>query len=361
MSWAVATPAQPPAVVPVPTFVGAILTYPAAFHGRRVLVYGTWRLERDAWWLEADGGERIRALPGDGSVSTSRVSMLAEVLDVGRLPQKDPRLATPSMQSLLLRAHLDRWPRPGELVVLRAIRATVLQPAIRPTLEALVLECDRFAGTTVTVVGQFRGANLFNDLPAAPGRDRYAFVLRSGAAALWVTGLRPRVNNVELNLRTRTDTDRWFAVEGTLKRDRGLVWIEGRRMAAAPVPASALPPAPLRAEDRAPAEVMFSLPVDGETDVPTTTTVRIQFTRPIDTASLDGRIRVTYLGEPTATSPAFVTDYTTADRVVTLRFRLPLARFRTLVVEVAEGVTALDGSPVTPWRLTFSTGNASGR
>jgi hypothetical protein len=104
---------------------------------------------------------------------------------------------------------------------------------------------------------------------------------------------------------------------------------------------------------------MFSLPTEDEADVPVATTVRIQFTRPIDPRSLPGRIRVSYADGPDGRNPSpappFVVDYTTSDRVVTLRFRVVLERFRTVVVEVLEGVTTAGGSTVKPWKLTFTT------
>jgi hypothetical protein len=352
--------AQPPLAVPTPTFVGAILAYPGTFHSRRVIVYGTLRTETDEWWLETDDGDRIRVVGARDAVRGGRVELHAESLDIGRLTQTDPRITATGVSSLLMRVGLDRWPRPGELVVLRATRATVLRPSIQPTLKDIVLECDRFQGKTVVIVGQFRARNLYNDLPGAPGRHRHEFVLRLGAAALWVVGLRPRVNNVDLDMRTRVDTDRWFAVEGTVRREKGLVWLDGRRMAAAPVPQDVLPAPPVRPDTLGAGEVMFSLPTNDEADVPVTTTVRIQFTRPIDPRSLTGRIRVSYAAGPDGSgptpSPPFVADYTTSDRVVTLRFRSVLERFRGVIVEVLEGVTTLGGSPITPWTLTFTTG-----
>jgi hypothetical protein len=351
--------AQPPLAVPTPTFVGAILAYPGTFHSRRVIVYGTLRTETDEWWLETDDGDRIRVVGARDAIRGGRVELHAEALDIGRLTQTDPRITATGVASLLMRVGLDRWPRPGALVVLRATQATVLRPSIQPTLKDIVLECDRFQGKTVVVVGQFRARNLYNDLPGAPRRHRHEFVLRMGGAAVWVVGLRPRVNNVDLNMRTRVDTDRWFAVEGTVRREKGLVWLEGHRMAAAPVPQELLPAPPVRPETLGGGEVMFSLPTEDEADVPVATTVRIQFTRPIDPRSLPGRIRVSYADGPDGRNPSpappFVVDYTTSDRVVTLRFRVVLERFRTVVVEVLEGVTTAGGSTVKPWKLTFTT------
>ena len=39
----------------------------------------------------------------------------------------------------------------------------------------------------VTITGQYSGRNLTGDLPDAPARSRYDFVLRSADAAIWVS------------------------------------------------------------------------------------------------------------------------------------------------------------------------------
>ena len=100
-------------------------------------------------------------------------------------------------------------------------------------MRALALEPWRFDGQTVTVIGNFRGRNLFGDLPDAPGKSRYDFVLRGAEGAVWVTGLRPRGRGFDLDVDRRVDTNRWLEVTGTVVHDRGLVRIEGTRIAAA--------------------------------------------------------------------------------------------------------------------------------
>jgi hypothetical protein len=50
------------------------------------------------------------------------------------------------------------------------------------------------------------------------------------------------------------------------------------------------------------------------------------------------------------------TTYDPASRALHLKFSRPLERFRTLRLELLDGIKALDGGPVRPWRLTFSVG-----
>ena len=114
-----------------------------------------------------------------------------------------------------------------------------------------------------------------------------------------------------------------------------------------------------------PPEVVFSAPTQDETDVLQTTTVRIQFSRDLDPATLKGHIRAHYLesqtverGEPTTPTVDFTTQYSGANRVLEIRFAKPLERFRTLKVELLEGISGTDGQPLKPWTLTFSLGGS---
>jgi hypothetical protein len=113
-----------------------------------------------------------------------------------------------------------------------------------------------------------------------------------------------------------------------------------------------------------PAEVIFSAPTEDETDVSTATTVRIQISRDLDPATLKGRIRVTYADSPpganAAAGPAvaFTTQYAAFNRVLELKFTRPLEQFRTVKVELLEGVMGTDQQPMKPWSLTFHIGGS---
>jgi hypothetical protein len=213
----------------------------------------------------------------------------------------------------------------------------------------------------VTVVGNFRGRNLFGDLPGAPGKSRYDFVLRGSEGAVWVTGLRPRGRGFDLDVDRRVDSDRWLEVRGMVVRERGLVTLVATQLAATKppqaVPAAAdetpLPPPP-------PLDVVFSSPTEGEIDVSKAGPVRIQFSRGIDEKSIADAIRVSYVGAvpdaAAAVSPAFQTTYDAANRAIAIRFTQPLEPFRTLRVEVLETLKSFDGATARPWVLTFSVG-----
>jgi hypothetical protein len=346
------------------TTIDAIRHFPGYFHLQPVLVRGELAEAGQRVMLRSDEHE-MRVLLSDSSGSGQArfldgpVEVRAQVIDVGRLEPADPRLANYGARDE------ERWPKPGEELILNVTSVSPAQPSASPSLRALALEPWKFEGQTVTLVGQFRGRNLFGDLPDAPRKSRYDFVLRAADAAVWVTGLRPRGKGFDLNVDARVDTSRWIQVSGAVKHEGALVSIEAAKIEAAEEPTLTperdepdVPPPPAQ-----PAEVVFSAPSEGETDVTLTGSVRIQFSRALKPETLKGRIRVGYLGaesfergEAQAPSIEVKTSYDAGNRAVELVFTKPLERFRTVRVELLEGIEAFDGAPVKPWSLTFSVG-----
>jgi hypothetical protein len=96
---------------------------------------------------------------------------------------------------------------------------------------------DATRGRSLHVVGQFRGANLFGDLPDLPGRDDDAFVLKDGDDAVWVIGKPASGKGFHLDPRLRGDTRFWLEVEGRLEACGQLTCLRARRIAMAARPA----------------------------------------------------------------------------------------------------------------------------
>ena len=305
------------------------------------------------------GGERdITVLLNDAKTSQGLVEVRGHLLDVGRLEPGDPRLASYSGAR-----EPERWPRPGEELVLVVTGITEAQLATTPSVRGIALQPWRFEGQKVTLVGQFRGRNLFGDLPSAPGKSRYDFVLRSADAAVWVTDLRPRGRGFDLSVDARVDTGRWLQISGTEAQDRGLVTIAGTAVATATAPEApaAEEEAPQPAVPLESAEVVFSSPYEGEIDVPLASSVRIQFSRGLDPATIAGQLRVAYAGAappdtPSAGPVEFQHAYDAGTRAIEIKFTRPLDRFRTVRIELLDGIKAFDGAPVKPWTLTYSVG-----
>jgi hypothetical protein len=206
------------------------------------------------------------------------------------------------------------------------------------------------------------------DLPDAPARSRWDFVVRSADAALWVSGARPKGKGFDLALDARLDTGRWLEITGVVHEGRGLQWLDvaddGIQLGKAPIDTAPIEDAPrVRVPAAPPPEVVFSAPTQEETDVALNASVRIQFSRDIKASTLKGNVRATYLesetverGEPTTPSADFTTQYNAANRVLELKFAKPLERFRTLKIELKDGILGTDDQPLKPWTLMFLLG-----
>ena len=177
-----------------------------------------------------------------------------------------------------------------------------------------------------------------------------------------------RGRDFDLSLDTRVDTGRWVQVSGTLQQSRGLQWLnaEGSRVTLTSAPSepqteTAAPPlAP-----PPPPEVAFSAPVQDEVDVLQTAPVRIQFSRDIDPLTLKDRVKVLYLdeearglGEPDTPVAVFTFQYNAASRSLEIHFTEPLVRYRTIKVQLLEGILGTDKQPLAPWTLTFRSDGA---
>jgi len=334
------------------TTVEALLQFPSYFHQQNVLVRGEFAEQGGDLVLRADP-QYIRLLNPSQASRRGMVEVRGQIIDVGKLDRSDPRLGTYAE-----RFKSGEWPRPGMELVLNITGVAEAPPSTSASVRALALEPGKYEGQTVTVLGNFRGRNLFGDLPEAPGKSRYDFVLTTAEGAIWVTNMRPRGRGFDLDVERRMDSGHWLQVTGVVAIHRGLALIAATKMTAAdapnvteaaPEPVSPPPPNP-------PVNVVFSSPTADETDVSPTSTVRIQFSRGLREPSLADHIRVTYVGEDAAPALAFKTKYDAATRAVQITFTSPLVPYRTVKVELSADILAFDGAPLKPWSLTFSVG-----
>jgi hypothetical protein len=111
-----------------------------------------------------------------------------------------------------------------------------------------------------------------------------------------------------------------------------------------------------------PVQVVFSSPTDGETDVSTGAAIRVQFSRGLNEASLADGIRISYVGAAASAAGAtptlpFGVSYDAASRSIQIKMKQPFQPFRTVRIELLDGVKGFDGASLTPSTLTFSVGN----
>jgi Big-like domain-containing protein len=353
------------------TNLAMLLAYPGFYMGRPIMIVGKVGIVDNQLRVSDDTASVQLVFKGNAPDGIDEIR--GEFWDVGRLKADDPRLSALDLRTIFKIDPDGPWPRPGEVTAIVATAVTPASPPIAQTVRAIVLNPSRYVDQKVAVTGQFSGRNLLGDLPDAPARSRYDFVLRSADAAIWVANMRPRLRDAngkefELALDSRLDSSRWLSIRGTVQQGRGLLWIDaeaGSLALAKPPTETANEEEPVRVPAGPPPEVVFSAPTEDETDVLLATNVRIQFSRDIDQTTLKGRIRVRYLdsqtverGEPVTPTADFTFQYTGANRMLELRFAKPLERFRTIKVDLLEGIIGTDGQPLKPWTLTFALGGA---
>ena len=354
------------------TNLAALLAFPGYYHGRPILVVGKVGMEKNQLRV-ADDAEHSMHLIFKGTAPDGLDEIRGEFWDLGRMKPDDPRLSTYDLRTAFGIDPDGAWPRQGEVTAIVATAVAPAPAAPPPSIRSIVLNPSRFLDQKVAVTGQYSGRNLLGELPDAPAKSRYDFVLRSADAAIWVINMRPRMKDpngkeLELGLDARIDTGRWLSVRGTVQQARGLLWLDaeaGSLALAKPPAETPVEDEPIRVPAGPPPEVVFSAPTQDETDVALTTTVRIQFSRDIDQSTLKGHIKAGYLeaqsverGEPTTPPADFTFQYSAANRVLEVKFAKPLERFRTLRIELTDGILGTDGQALKPWTLSFLSGGA---
>jgi hypothetical protein len=356
--------AQPPARRG--TTIAALLAFAGFYQGQSVVLRGTLATRDQAVLISPTADRTVPLLFRGPSPVDGPVELRATFWDVGRLQRDDPRVTTLGLDRLIRGGMEGDWPRPGDIVALVVTDAMTAQPAKEPTLREIALQPTEYVGKRVTIKGQFRGRNLYGDLPQGPSLSQWDFVLRAADSALWVTGQRPRGKGFNLNPAARVDTGNWLETTGIVKEGKGLVWIEAQQLALTkpdletrnaetpPIPQMGPPP-----------EVIFSDPAEGEIDVPLKAAVRLQFSRDMNPATFKDKLRWDYislsgagaataaaLGE-SARTPEF--KYDPARRALELRLTLDdAASYRNVAIELLDGIAATDGARLSPWRLTFT-------
>ena len=138
----------------------------------------------------------------DGVATRSgAVEVRGVLIDVGRLEPGDPRVG-----SYAEGRDADRWPRPGEELLVRVIGVSeVAAAASTPSVRAIALEPWKFDTQKVTIVGNFR-AGICSAICGSPGRAAMTSCC-AGPRRRVGHQSQPRGNGFDLDVNRRVDTD----------------------------------------------------------------------------------------------------------------------------------------------------------
>jgi hypothetical protein len=169
------------------------------------------------------------------------------------------------------------------------------------SLEDLVGKPGKFDNRIIHVVGKFRGENLYGDLPARSERNSQDWVIKDELYAIWVSGRKPKGDGWALDPKLKRDTGKWLDVVGRPTTIGTVTYMQAMMVSlgAPPKPtADAAPPAPPPERPKVPPVVVFSLPLDGDREVPATGRFAVQFSKDMNEESFKGRVLLRYAGRP---------------------------------------------------------------
>ena len=235
-------PAQPEELM-------ALAMNPETYHRRNVVTRGYLGILPGDRWLLSDGGAELMLIPVvelSGEGLREQVGHRVEVTGIVRvLPDHQgtccPRCQPPTPMSVCddpaLPALPDRspeWPHGSitatGIVDIENYRAGESRRRPTSTIADALARPPESAGKSVRIVGRFRGANLYGDLPRSTRRQPGDWVLQDGEHFVWVTGRPPKGQGFDLDPSNKADTSRWLEVEGKLEAMGGVGYLKASRV-----------------------------------------------------------------------------------------------------------------------------------
>ena len=175
----------------------------------------------------------------------------------------------------------------------------------------LVDDPDPWLSRRIEVIGKFRGNNLFGDLSIKDKKTPRDFVIKTAEDAIWITGMRPAGQGFRFDPKRRRDTGKWLRVYGRPWTDDGMVYLRAERIELTDPPDDeSLEPVDIRVAEKEAREaeitsprVVFSLPLDGEREIPLDSEFRVQFSNRMAANSFHAAVDLLYADDPYYDNP----------------------------------------------------------
>lgn len=213
------------------------------------------------YWTLRNGGSTVLIIPGrefDASDLDKVIGHRAEVRGIVRLIREKQYvngvdldlIEDPTLPPLPPPMFDSGWPRIS--ITAFAIRDREY-PGRTPRKEMadgiagqILDDPASYVGKKTRVYGQFRGRNLYGDLPAGSARAKNDWVLKDGETAIWVSGKEPKGQGWKFDLDYKGDTRNWLEVEGKPEVANGVVYLKASRVLPAKAPGTESPERPRR-------------------------------------------------------------------------------------------------------------------
>lgn len=316
---------------------------PAEFEGQAVRVRGRFEApaaDAPARLVDETGGAVVVSPDADIArlVAVESKSWPGQAIEVTGVVRRDPAALAQGP-----RYAISFWDFDAALPAAPAIAAEA--PTMK--LPELMANPEAFKGRLVRVVGQFRGRNLYGDLPAPAFRHRLDWVLKDEGAAVWVTGRPPRGRDFKLDPDAQEDVRSWLGVVGRAVLRDGQVVLRAEKVMLVPAPSAARVKTVRLAGGRGVRPVViFALPIEGE---PIRSDARfvIQFNKYMDEDSFAGHVLLRYADSP-AGFATMKLAYDDGKRALIVDPGMALEPGRRVECVLGPGILDADGLPLLP-------------
>jgi hypothetical protein len=169
---------------------------------------------------------------------------------------------------------------------------------------------------------------------------------------VWVSGRKSKGEGWALDPKLKRDTGKWLDVVGRPNTIGGVTYIDAMlvSLGTPPKPTAEAAPAPPPPErPKVPPVVVFSLPLDGDREVPPTGRFAVQFSKDMNEESFKGRVILRYAGRPQPGDRGFDAAKVTYDGGHRALFVDPgdvLRSGRVVELLLLPGIVDIDGLPL---------------
>jgi hypothetical protein len=219
------------------------------------------------------------------------------------------------------------------------------------TLEALTT-ADPLPTGPVSVIGKFRGSNMFGDLPVQSRVAKSDWVIKDDLYALWVTDRTPEGDGWKLDPSRERDTIHWLEIVGKVREMNGVVYLRADRvrLSAPPSGTSGVRSTPASGTKAFIPDVQFTLPSEGIEEAAPDAIIAIQFTKKMDPRTFANRVQLRY-ADPSSSTGSFKDlriTYIEARRVMQIDPGVALLPGHTLECILLPGIKDADGNELPP-------------